>query len=178
MKSYQIYSNLAKIWAKFAKNLEFFFLKSKNELPKSCLNQTFYVLKQWNSFLIWKTALNRKCLNQKFIVLKSNSLHIFSFKTKEQKIYIFGFLQKVRRISWAIAYSNLPPDNCLGPNKRCQFWDEIVYGRPPSLILSRQSRVGRIFLNSRLLELVSTARVGSCVSSPFSRCTPILDRSE
>ena len=45
MKSYQIYSNLAKIWAKFAKNLEFFFLKSKNGLPKSCLNETFYVLK-------------------------------------------------------------------------------------------------------------------------------------
>ena len=55
--------------------------------------------------------------------------NVFLQKKKEQrKSEILFFFQKVRPISWAIAYYNLPSDNCLrlGPNKHCWFWNKIV----------------------------------------------------
>ena len=64
------------VWKqKFGQNLpkirNFSSLNQKMGLPKSCLNQTFYLLKfweQWNSSLNRKTSLNRTCLNRKFTV--------------------------------------------------------------------------------------------------------------
>ena len=68
MKSYQIYSNLANSWAKFAKNLEFFFLKSKNGLPKILLKLNILctkILRTLKFYLKSKNFLKSNVLKSK-----------------------------------------------------------------------------------------------------------------
>ena len=68
MKSYQIHSNLANIWAKFAKNQEFFFLKSKNGPPKILLKSNVLCTKIWGIvkfFLKSKNFFNSNVLKSK-----------------------------------------------------------------------------------------------------------------
>ena len=72
MKSYQIYSNLAKIWAKFAKNLEFFFLKRASKILLKLNILRTKILGTVKFFLKSKNFLKLNVLKSKIHYTKFN----------------------------------------------------------------------------------------------------------
>ena len=88
----------------------------------TCSNHGIFVWFNGQSIvLLWVSWCKNKSFWQRIICTKNKFPTYVFLKKRTKKIWIFVFLQKVR------PNSKQPPDNFLGPNKRCRFWDEIVY---------------------------------------------------